>query len=637
MKGMRAPVLPLRLFLAACLGHSAVVSGQILKLTDPQEIEVGRRAAAEVELDQPLFRDPRTGDYVQKIGLRLARESQRPGLRFSFKILQSDDVNAFALPGGFVYLTRGLVEFVQREDELAAALAHEIGHIAARQHASKIRRSQFASLGVTFLGPAAGGGLRVAAAMRGARSGARGLFMRFTAEDEREADRIGTKILHDAGYDPSSMHRLLQRLAGLQEADAGLVASYYRSHSRVDDRADSLADLIAMLPPANRRDRGNELARIQEHIQAVKPKGAATSSAAAAAVLEADGEELPSLDARDREVAALFAPIFYQTLGNEPRFDYITNFDFDGDWRGDNNWDNAAKQEFPLKAWVYYAVRETRSHFFLHYAAFHPRDYKGGMGRGRLVSKAIRTATKPAAAIDPTGRVAEAVLAHENDLEGCLLVVEKHGDDPKAGKVVFLQTLAHNNFLKYVPEDQPREGFPTFITEGRRVKLFIEPKGHGIEAFQPASAQAKNRLRPYTFTGHAETPTADLSTPVGYDLTPIATTFWIEAQRGITPTFAEVSDHGLVLIDMLRGDRVEETTWRIGGIGSAFRGSVGGRNLARPPWAWFDGKDKAQPMGQWFFDPARAVRRDYALDDSFSTAYLRPWPNPAADDAPPEP
>ncbi len=72
------------------------------------------------------------------------------------------------------------------------------------------------------------------------------------------------------------------------------------------------------------------------------------------------------------------------------RFDYITNFDFDGDWAGDNNWKNAADARFPLKAYVYYAVSETPTHYLIHYAAFHPRDYKGGEATGALMSQAVR-------------------------------------------------------------------------------------------------------------------------------------------------------------------------------------------------------------------------------------------------------
>jgi Zn-dependent protease with chaperone function len=619
-----------------CLLAAGALPAQFLKLTDPQEIEVGKKAAAEVEFAQPLFTDAKSSAFLEKIGLRLARESQRPGLRFSFKILDSDDVNAYALPGGFIYVTRGLVESVRTENELAAAVAHEIGHIAARQHAAKIRRSQLAALGVSFLGPAAGGGMKVAAASRGGRNALRGLFMRFTREDEMEADRIGAALLRGSGYDPEGMLRFLHRLSSLQEDDPKLVRGYFRSHTGAGERAERVAEWISAFPARSyERQSDAEFLRIRAHIAEVKPKGAMPSSDAAAAVVEAATEGPESQAARDREVAALFAPQFFQALGEDPRYDYITSFDFDGDWRGDNNWENAAKKEYPLKAWVYYTVRETRTHYFIHYAVFHPRDYKGGAGKGRFLSRVIRTATKPAAAIDPTGRALEAVLAHENDLEGCLVVVEKRGEDPGEGRVAFLQTLAHNNFLKYVPADAPRDGFETFQQSGRSVKLFIEPKGHGIEAYRPESGHDKHRLLRYLLTGRAETPERSHTLPVGYNLVPIETTLWPEAKRGVTPTYAEIRDFGSMLLDMAEGDGVKEVVWEAGQLGAAFRGTVGGANLARPPWGWFDSKDNAQPPGQWFFDPARVIRRDYSLE-GFSTAYLREWPAPEEREESPE-
>ena len=626
MSAMDLRCAPFALVLALSAGLASAPA-QLMKLTEPQEIEVGRRAAAELTIDQPMVTDEKINIFVQKIGLRLARESDRPGLRFHFGIIDSDDINAFALPGGFVYVTRGLISAVDDKSELAGALAHEIGHIAARQHAGKIRRSQLATLGVSFLGPVAGGGVRATAALRGGRSGARGLFMRFTREDEREADRIAAKMLLDAGYEQEAMLRLLQRITSMSEDDPRLAKRYFSSHATLEDRVDNIADLLASFPPRTESPRGAaELVRIKERLRSIQPPGALTTSDATAAVLEASEQEPESRAAKEREVAALFAPVFYQGIGNEPRYDYITSFDFDGDLRGDNNWVNAGNPQHALKAWIYYAVRETRTHFFLHYAAFHPRDYKGGSKRGTVFSRMLRKASKPAAAVDPTGRVMEAVLAHENDLEGCLVVVEKRGDDPRDAKVVFLQTLAHNNFLKYAPQSEPREGFMPFLLHGRRPLLYVEPEGHGIEACAPASDQVKNRLRIFTFTGQAEEPGDDQSQPVGYNLTPISTTLWPEARRGLTATYGDTEDYGIFLLTMEAEAGPREEAWPAGRIGSAFRGTVGGVNMARPPWGWFDAADKGQLLGEWFFDPARVIRRDYGLGEELSIAYLNPWP-----------
>src|SRR5258708_7175038 len=99
-------------------------------------------------------------------------------------------------------------------------------------------------------------------------------------------------------------------------------------------------------------------------------------------------------ETNEAAVAARFAPIFYQALGDKPRSDYITNFDFDGDWRGDNNWEHTDDKSFPLRAYIYYAVSETQTHFFIHYVVFHPRDYKGGERKGLILSEIIREETK---------------------------------------------------------------------------------------------------------------------------------------------------------------------------------------------------------------------------------------------------
>ena len=161
-----------------------------------------------------------------------------------------------------------------------------------------------------------------------------------------------------------------------------------------------------------------------------------------------------------REVAARFAPIFYQALGDKPRSDYITNFDFDGDWRGDNNWEHTDDKTFPLRAYIYYSVSETQTHFFIHYAVFHPRDYKGGERKGLILSEIIREGTKRGREHDPTGLMAEAGVAHENDMEGVLIVVAKKGKNPD--RVVFVEAFHHDDFAPYVAGESAAKGFGLF-------------------------------------------------------------------------------------------------------------------------------------------------------------------------------
>jgi Zn-dependent protease with chaperone function len=619
-------------------GWIPLLSGQIIRLSETQEVELGRRAAAEVEFELPLLEDRQVVDYVEALGVRLARRSARSHLRYRFRVINSDDIGAFVLPGGFVYVTRGLIESAADEAELAGVLAHEIGHVAARHHASRIRREKLAALGFTTLGPFLGTGVRAITGRQVGQAGLRGLLQRFSRENEREADRLGAKMLYEAGYDPQAMLSFLERTEAERGRRPGSVRRFFASHPNLEERADNIGDLLELFSPKPDPIRQTAaFERVRERLQSLNPPLPGSSADAAAAILYAEEEAPESIEGRHREVAALFAPLFYQALGEHPRYDYITRFDFDGDWRGDNNWNNAADKRFLLEAWVYYNVRETPTHWFLHYAVFHPRDYKGGKRRGRLLSRVLRTGVDRLGAHDPTGRAQELVLAHENDLEGALVVVEKHGEDPSKGRVVFIETLAHNAFHRYVPESAPRAGFATVPAAGRRVKLYIEPKGHGIYAYTGEEKQLRSAtkgFRLYTFTGQAEPqPDSNRNDVVGYDLAPLSTTLWALALRGLSPTYAETEDYGLVLVNVVHGGLVTERAVRLNGIGSAFRGKVGGANLARPPWAWFDGANRGEPLGQWYFDPARTIRDHFQLGEEFSTAYLQVDFDPAAADA----
>jgi hypothetical protein len=335
--------------------------------------------------------------------------------------------------------------------------------------------------------------------------------------------------------------------------------------------------------------------------------------------------------ARDREIASQFAPVFRQGVGDRRRFDYITNFDFDGDWRGDNNWDNADLARFPLRAYVYYAVSETPTHFFVHYAVFHPRDYKGTSGGGRVLAEIIREGKRRGGRYDPTGLSGEAVLAHENDMEGCLVVAAKAGgsDDARAARVVYVETLAHDRFLKYLPAHVAVEGgqksaFAAVRLDEGRPELYVEAKGHGVFAFDGGEKQKpSNGMLTYKFTGRADDPDKSAAGEIGYALLPLSTTIWPRARGGVNQTFGAVYPYGA------RSFGAAQTTARaatrrninLGTLGAAFRGGKGALNAARPPWGWIDRGDRGQARGEWFFDPAVTIKRHFKLTGDFSVAY----------------
>jgi hypothetical protein len=332
--------------------------------------------------------------------------------------------------------------------------------------------------------------------------------------------------------------------------------------------------------------------------------------------------------ARDREIAAHFAPVFYQGLGDQKRHDYITNFDFDNDWRGDNNWNNSADVRFPHRAYVYYAVSETPTHILVHYAVFHPRDYKGGAGaRGPILSEIIREGVRRGGRYDPTGLSSEAVLAHENDMEGCLVVAAKAGADFKQARVMFVETLAHDRFLKYTTEhahaDGSKPAFDFVRLEAGQTELYVEPKGHGIVAYVGGEKQSPaNGTLVYKFAGRADDPDKSPPNATGYDLLPLYTTIWPRARTGVNQTFGAAYKYGA------RAFRVAQTSnpaakrsVNLGTLGAAFRGSKGAPNMARPPWGWFDRSEREEARGAWFFDPAATIKRHFKLSDDFSIAY----------------
>lgn len=332
--------------------------------------------------------------------------------------------------------------------------------------------------------------------------------------------------------------------------------------------------------------------------------------------------------ASDRVIASRFAPVFYQALGDKPRSDYITKFDFDGDWRGDNNWSNSGKKKYPLKAYIYYAVSETATHYFIHYAVFHPRDYKGGEVKGRLFSSLIRQGAEILGDKDPTGIADEATLAHENDMEGTLVVVAKNGGEMAAAKPAYVETLAHNVFIPYLEGASAESRFSPFQTDGQRVKLYIEPKGHGIEAYSGDAKQVDGKeFLVYKYTGRADDPDKVKGKEIGYDLLPIETTLWTKAKVSADPkgpTFGTAHNYAPVSIDILAADGKAATRKiDLPNLGSAFYGKQGGINMARPPWGWFDSKRREDPLGLWFFDPAKIIKRNFNLGEAFSTVYTR--------------
>ncbi|MFY9609945.1 MAG: M48 family metallopeptidase [Blastocatellia bacterium] len=187
-----------------------------------KDIQLGSQAAQEVERRLPLLNDPEVQRYVADVGRRLAeaipREFQHSEFRYSYKVANVKDINAFALPGGFTYVNRGLIEAASNEGELAGVIAHEISHVALRHGTAQVAKAQkYQTLGaIAGIAGAVIGGVGNVAGQLG-QMGVGAYFLRFSREYEKQADLLGARIMANAGYDPrdlANMFRTIERASG---------------------------------------------------------------------------------------------------------------------------------------------------------------------------------------------------------------------------------------------------------------------------------------------------------------------------------------------------------------------------------------------------------------------------------------
>ena len=223
---------------------------QIFGLSESQEVQLGREAARQVEREQPILRDEQVIHYVNALGHRLARRSKRDDIPYRFTVVDSPDINAFALPGGLVYVNRGLIEAADNESQLAGVIGHEIGHMVARHSVKQIEKAGMANVGLAILGAALGGrgGALTGLAQIGSQVGASAAFMKFSRDDERQADRLGVQNLYEAGYNPEGMVTFFAKLAELQKSQPSKLETFFSTHPNPAERARNVSREIGSLP-----------------------------------------------------------------------------------------------------------------------------------------------------------------------------------------------------------------------------------------------------------------------------------------------------------------------------------------------------------------------------------------------------
>ena len=315
-------------------------------------------------------------------------------------------------------------------------------------------------------------------------------------------------------------------------------------------------------------------------------------------------------------LAVHYAPLVAQETWFNPKADYLARFDYDGNWKGDDNWENLAKGS--AQAYVYYAVVESKSHWFLHYNFFHARDYSD---------------------------ICIVGTCHENDNEGMILTVRKDGT--KFGKLEVMETLAHNNIYSFSNDKKIKKGVHNIdgkldLDSKNRPIVFIEAGGHGVlgsgykKSFFSAKKMdfIKNTGVTYIYKGIAETPKHANDRNVGYALLPIYDHWWSrgnqnsDASNDTFDGFYEYAPYG---------DRPKASAEFIAG---SFKGRTASKNMAKPFWAWHDRRTKSKKVlntGQWALDPAYAVSKNlkFPKNRPVSTEYvfnpylaIKPAPKP---------
>lgn len=234
---------------AACATNPVTGKTELSLIPESQEIELGRGEAKKTVDSIGLYPNPALQKYVSDIGLGIASESERPKLPWQFQVLDDPAVNAFALPGGFIFITRGIMTYMNSEAELASVLGHEIGHVTAKHSVNQMSKAQMASIGVgvtSILLPQvieygiddlAGAGLGL-------------LFLKFGRDDERQSDELGFRYMLDRGYDPREMAAMFTTLERQGKiASGGDVPEWASTHPAPENRVQATLARVDKLPP----------------------------------------------------------------------------------------------------------------------------------------------------------------------------------------------------------------------------------------------------------------------------------------------------------------------------------------------------------------------------------------------------
>lgn len=221
-------------------------------ISQQQEVQLGNDYAAQIATQLPLIRDAQVTRYITTLGNSLARQTDTRGLAWHFTVVDSREVNAFAVPGGWVYVNRGLIERAQNMSELAGVLAHEIGHVTQRHSVEQMQQAQGANTGLALLCTLTNV-CNSGASQAAINVGGSALFAKFSRTDESEADAEGVKTTVKAGIDPNGIPEMFQILLNERKSNPGGLDAFFATHPMEEDRIAATKALIARYPASQLR------------------------------------------------------------------------------------------------------------------------------------------------------------------------------------------------------------------------------------------------------------------------------------------------------------------------------------------------------------------------------------------------
>jgi hypothetical protein len=233
-----------------------------------KEMQIGRRLAAEVEQQAKMVDDPMITEYVNRVGQNIVLHSDAK-IPFTIKVIDSDEVNAFALPGGFFFVNKGLILAADNEAELAGVMAHEIAHVAARHAMENQGKGTLLKYGILG-GLIMTGGIAGAVLQNTAGLGQMLAFFKFTRGAEEEADRLGVQYLYAAGYDPTAMSTMFEKLSSQNKKKPGSLSKLFMTHPPALERRDESLGLVARFPEKEEYVIStSEFQRVKDHLMKI--------------------------------------------------------------------------------------------------------------------------------------------------------------------------------------------------------------------------------------------------------------------------------------------------------------------------------------------------------------------------------